>query len=115
MCGIAGYFGSRHVDLGIVQQTLDLMKRRGPNGQKYKRIIENEGENCYLLHSRLSIIDLDHRSDQPFHYNGKTIVYNGEIYNYIEIKGELIKLGHKFITSSDTEVLIHALDEWGVD
>lgn len=113
MCGIAGYFGRKSIDDCRVNQTLELMKRRGPNGQKCKKISAGESKSCYFLHSRLSIIDLDHRSDQPFHYNGKTIIFNGEIYNYIEVKKDLEKLGHKFITKSDTEVLIHALDEWG--
>lgn len=115
MCGIAGYLGSKNIDSQFIDRTLDLMKRRGPNGQKHQKILVNDNKYCYLLHSRLSIIDLDHRSDQPFFYNGKTIIYNGEIYNYLEVKGDLIKLGHQFITKSDTEVLIHALDEWGVD
>lgn len=115
MCGIAGYFGAKHIAEPIVNKTLDLMRRRGPNGQQYKRILINEYKNCYFLHSRLSIIDLDERSSQPFFYNGKTIVYNGEIYNYLEVKEMLVRLGHRFVTKSDTEVLIHAIDEWGVD
>ena len=115
MCGIAGYFGSKRIEETRVNSTLDLMKRRGPNGQKFELIEVNNTKNCYLLHSRLSIIDLDERSNQPFTYNGKTIVYNGEIYNYLEVREELSKLGHVFKTKSDTEVLIHALDEWGID
>lgn len=115
MCGIAGYFGSKKLTTENITQTLALMKRRGPNGQNFEEIIVNdENKYCYLLHSRLSIIDLNSRSNQPFHYNNKTLIYNGEIYNYIEVRKKLIKLGHHFETSSDTEVLIHALDEWGI-
>ena len=55
------------------------------------------------------------RANQPFSYGNSTLVFNGEIYNYLELKSELEKLGHKFITSSDTEVLIHSLKEWGVE
>ncbi len=113
MCGIAGYFGRKAIDDRRINKTLELMKRRGPNGQKCEKFSVGGSKNCYFLHSRLSIIDLDHRSDQPFHYNGKTIIFNGEIYNYLEVKQMLEKLGHRFITKSDTEVLIHALDEWG--
>lgn len=113
MCGIAGYFGSKEIDSSIIYQTLDLMKRRGPNGQKHSQHIFGGMKQCTLLHSRLSIIDLDHRSDQPFHYKQKTIVFNGEIYNYLEVREKLKLLGHQFLTDSDTEVLIHALDEWG--
>jgi len=115
MCGIAGYFGKKHIPTEVVHRTLHLMKRRGPNGQHYQEFKLDNNRHCLLLHSRLSILDLDQRSDQPFHYNDKTIIYNGEIYNYIEVREELIKLGHRFITESDTEVLIHALDEWDLE
>jgi len=115
MCGIAGYFGSKSIDSAVIERTLDLMKKRGPNGQKHQRIQINDNKNCYLLHSRLSIIDLDTRSGQPFRYKNKTIIFNGEIYNYLEVKEKLLTLGHVFTTASDTEVLIHSLDEWGVE
>ena len=115
MCGIAGYFGRKTISDNQVNRTLGLMKRRGPNGQVCERVKVTSEKNCYLLHSRLSIIDLEQRSDQPFHYNDKILIFNGEIYNYLEIKEELKKLGHTFITKSDTEVFIHALDEWGTD
>lgn len=115
MCGIAGYFGSKKHGSDSINKTLALMERRGPNGKNIEAIQIRGSENiCYFLHSRLSIIDLDSRANQPFHYNNKTLIYNGEIYNYVEIRDELKKLGHQFNTSSDTEVLIHALDEWGV-
>lgn len=114
MCGIAGYFGSRRLSSEAIEKTLHLMRRRGPNGQNFEEIKITGNKNCYFLHSRLSIIDLDTRANQPFHYNNKTLIYNGEIYNYIEIRDELQKLGHQFKTASDTEVLIHALDEWGI-
>lgn len=115
MCGIAGYFGRKIIDDFRINQTLELMKRRGPNGQKFEKKKVSSEKHCYFLHSRLSIIDADHRSDQPFHYNDKTLIFNGEIYNYLEVKQELEKIGHRFITRSDTEVLIHALDEWGTE
>ena len=67
------------------------------------------------MHTRLKIIDLDNRSNQPFKFGNSVLIFNGEIYNYIEIKNELISLGHIFRTSSDTEVLIHALREWGIE
>lgn len=113
MCGIAGYVGTKKIPHNVIDKTLQLMSRRGPNGQSYEEIAL-ENRVCTLLHSRLSIIDLDSRANQPFHYKDKTIVYNGEIYNYVEVKDELKKLGHEFKTTSDTEVLIHAIDEWGI-
>jgi asparagine synthase (glutamine-hydrolysing) len=68
-----------------------------------------------LVHRRLSIIDLDNRSNQPFKYKNTILIFNGEIYNYIEIRNQLKDLGHIFKTSGDTEVLIHALHEWGTE
>ena len=68
-----------------------------------------------MLHSRLSIIDLDKRSNQPFKYEKYIIIYNGEIYNFIEIRKNLLGLGYKFSTNSDTEVLLMAYIEYGED
>jgi asparagine synthase (glutamine-hydrolysing) len=92
------------------------MNRRGPDRQDYRRWTNEAGRNAYLLHSRLSIIDLDPRSDQPFTVGKQNIVYNGELYNYVEVKQELEARGHRFHTTSDTEVLAAAIDEhgWGV-
>ena len=114
MCGIAGYFGTKRLNQSAIDRTLSLMKRRGPDHQRFEQIVINEQNNCYLLHSRLSIIDLDSRSNQPFRYKNKTIIYNGEIYNYLEVRENLKKLDHVFHTESDTEVLIHALEQWGI-
>ena len=113
MCGIAGYFGSKKISDESICHTLSLMKNRGPDYRAYEKIsLKNTEKYGVFLHTRLSIIDLDARAHQPFRYHGKILIYNGEIYNYIEVRNELIKLGHHFITHSDTEVLIHALDEW---
>lgn len=90
------------------------MKNRGPDYQDWCTFIAND-TNVYLLHSRLSIIDLDERSNQPFSFNGATLVFNGEIYNYIEVRQELKKQGHVFSTDSDTEVLLKAYVEYGED
>lgn len=115
MCGIAGYYGRRLIEESRIHHTLGLMKRRGPDGQKHENVRLPGERSCVLLHSRLSIIDLENRANQPFHYKDKIIIFNGEIYNYIEVREKLIHAGHTFITESDTEVLIHALDEWGID
>ena len=90
------------------------MKNRGPDHQDWRSFIVND-TNVYLLHSRLSIIDLDERSNQPFSFNDATLVFNGEIYNYIEIRQELKKQGYVFSTDSDTEVLLKAYVEYGED
>lgn len=72
-----------------------------------------DGHHVHLLHSRLSIIDLDERSNQPFRFGSHVLVFNGELYNYLEVREGLSRLGHTFQTSGDTEVLLKALVEGG--
>ena len=115
MCGIAGYYGKKVLAESAISKTLNLMINRGPDARMHKKFEINNDSICHLLHSRLSIIDLEKRSNQPFFYKDKVLIYNGEIYNYIEIKDALIKQGHRFQTESDTEVVIQALDRWGKD
>ena len=112
MCGIAGYIGKKSIHPRIISKTLDLMKNRGPDNQDWCSFTAND-TNVYLLHSRLSIIDLDERSNQPFSYSGCTLIFNGEIYNYLEVREKLKKKGHVFTTNSDTEVLLKAYIEYG--
>ncbi|MBN1107049.1 MAG: asparagine synthase (glutamine-hydrolyzing), partial [Deltaproteobacteria bacterium] len=90
------------------------MGRRGPDAKGIYRfqLAGDRGEVC-LLHTRLSIIDLDARAGQPFRFGSKVMVFNGELYNYVEIRGELASRGRTFRTTSDTEVLIQCLDEYG--
>jgi len=112
MCGIAGYFGNKPLDKENIESCLGLMKKRGPDNsdffyQKYNKL------NVYLLHSRLSIIDLKEQSNQPFEDEGYIVVFNGEIYNYLELKKKLQNLGHNFKTLSDTEVLLKSYIQYG--
>src|SRR5436190_8026204 len=114
MCGIAGIFhfdADRCVDARVVRKMTDSLSHRGPDGEGFY-IHRNIG----LGHRRLSIIDL-HTGNQPmFSEDGLiAIVFNGEIYNYIELREELKSLGHKFRTNSDTEVIIEAYKRWGSD
>ncbi len=113
MCGISGYYGVRLVADHLLKNTLSVMKNRGPD---YSHFVKknNQDKNLYLLHSRLSIIDLDDRSNQPFSIGPYTIIFNGEIYNYKEIKKKLIEKNYKFRTQSDTEVLLYAFIEFEV-
>ena len=106
MCGIAGFIGSEKISKSKIFNTLELMKNRGPDNQSYKQITINHDNNVTFLHSRLSIIDLKNRSNQPFKIGSDEIVFNGEIYNYIELRNHLKEKGVKFKTSSDTEVLL---------
>ena len=107
MCGIAGYIGFKPLSETSVKSCLSTMERRGPDAQRF--VLGELGNTHYaLLHSRLSIIDLDPRSHQPYVFDDCTLVFNGEIYNYIELREELIAKGFEFQTDSDTEVLIKA-------
>src|SRR5437879_4773616 len=100
MCGIAGYIGMATLDEGRIRRTLDLMKRRGPDDRSFMEARHGE-RNVYLLHSRLSIIDLAERSNQPFRYGPLALAFNGEIYNYVELKQQLAEQAHTFTTTSD--------------
>src|SRR4051812_36606251 len=113
MCGIAGYFGTRTLEPDSLQGCLKRMHHRGPDKSAYRSFRTRTGKNAYLLHTRLSIIDLDERSDQPFHIGKKWIAFNGELYNYKEIQSRLSQGGQTFTTASDTEVLLRTLDVSG--
>ena len=113
MCGIAGYFGVRQISEDNIQSTLKLMGRRGPDHAAYRHWQNELGKNIYLLHTRLSIIDLDERANQPFQIGSSWIVFNGELYNYVELRAKLAACGYKFRTQSDTEVLLRGIDHFG--
>lgn len=111
MCGIAGFVSKEKNKKKIIKKMCDKIKHRGPDGEGYY-----VDQNIALGHRRLSIIDLS-TGDQPMFNEDESIVvvFNGEIYNYIELKDELKKLGHKFKTKSDTEVLVHGYEEYKKD
>jgi asparagine synthase (glutamine-hydrolysing) len=114
MCGIAGVVGDHLPSPERVEKTLQLMGKRGPDARGvYAGRLGNH--QALLLHTRLSIIDLDVRSNQPFLRDGCALSFNGEIYNFIEVREELTRLGHTFTTTSDTEVIIEAYRRWGPD
>ncbi len=112
MCGIAGIVMKHNSEgsVGVLRLMLDSMVHRGPDAEG----LFTEGR-VMLGHRRLSIIDTSSAANQPMSYKDYVIVFNGEIYNYIEIKQELQKRGHHFTTQSDTEVLLHSYEEWGED
>ncbi len=117
MCGIAGYlqlYGNNFTtDASLLTAINASLQHRGPDDAGWwidtKRSIA-------LLHRRLSIIDLSAAAAQPMHNSEQTIVisFNGEIYNFHEIKAELIALGHFFVSTSDTEVIVYAYQQWGI-
>lgn len=113
MCGIYG--STKLYSDETVRHKLDLMKFRGPDHQEFQRVKKINGEEVTLGHVRLSIMDLDPRSNQPFRYNDNiTIVFNGEIYNFEELKHQYLK-DVSFRTSSDTEVICAMYEKFGKD
>lgn len=112
MCGIAGYVGRARLDDERIERTLARMGRRGPDHRAAAHRERPDGQHVHLLHSRLSIVDLDPRSNQPFVRDGLVLAYNGEVYDYVERAAELARDGVVLTTSSDTEVLAAALRHW---
>jgi asparagine synthase (glutamine-hydrolysing) len=114
MCGIAGilhFEKERKADPAVIKKMADTISYRGPDGEGYY-----VNRNLAFGHRRLSIIDLSTGS-QPMFSEDKSLVliFNGEIYNYVELKEELKKAGHYFKTTSDSEVIIKAYQQWGID
>lgn len=112
MCGIAGHVGSERLDPARVTRALPLMRHRGPDDFA-DRHWETPDGHVTLLHTRLNIIDLDPRANQPFGVGSKWMAYNGELYNYLELRSMLAASGASFETTSDTEVLLAALERLG--
>jgi asparagine synthase (glutamine-hydrolysing) len=113
MCGIAGYIDfKKKTAEHVLAEMAGALSHRGPDGQGVFHITSPDA--CIGLgHRRLSIIDLSNAANQPMHYDGLHLIFNGEIYNYSEIRNELIGNGHHFSTHSDTEVILHSWQEWG--
>jgi asparagine synthase (glutamine-hydrolysing) len=114
MCGIGGVLasGREPVNRGQLVAFTDLLAHRGPDGSG--TWVSADGR-VGLAHRRLAIIDPDIRSGQPMtSADGHvTVTYNGELYNHRELRSDLERLGHRFRTTSDTEVLVEALAQWG--
>jgi len=135
MCGIAGIISFRgKLDTSLINKMTDVIKFRGPDDEgaisfnftdksivQFKRVEELNSEawysNLVLGHRRLSIIDLSSSGHQPLSYadGNLWITYNGEIYNYVELKEELKNYGYEFKTKTDTEVILAAYHKWGED
>lgn len=113
MCGIAGRLAGVALTPDRRDAALWAMRSRGPDGHGALAARAPDGRHLDFLHSRLSIIDPVSRSDQPFEKDGLVLIYNGEIYNYPELRAELAGMGHGFATESDTEVLMEAWRAWG--
>ena len=137
MCGILTYFTKGKVSENMMSDFIDslqLVSHRGPdtsglilintkNGQcksffgskiEYLNVDLSKNYNMIIGHKRLKVIDISDNGAQPMNFTDYWITYNGEIYNYIEIKNELIENGYTFKSSSDTEVILKAYDLWGM-
>ncbi len=115
MCGIAGILqvNSNLYNKEHVQKMTNALSHRGPDGEGFW---QNNSNNVLLGHRRLSILDLSDAAAQPFHYLDRyTIIHNGEIYNYVELREELKRKGYQFRSQTDTEVLVAAYDCWKED
>jgi asparagine synthase (glutamine-hydrolysing) len=110
MCGIAGIVDRRGAppDEALLRRMLKQIEHRGPDGED----VWTHG-GVGFGHRRLAIIDVTDGGRQPMHFGSLTVLFNGEIYNYLELREELRALGHCFNTDSDTEVLIHCFAQWG--
>ncbi|MFX0196176.1 MAG: asparagine synthase (glutamine-hydrolyzing), partial [Candidatus Hodarchaeota archaeon] len=128
MCGIAGFLqqNGRKVELGALRRMGDMLRHRGPDDEGYVLIdadglpeenFEQSSGNVGFAQQRLSIIDLSPLGHQPMSNEEKTIWvnYNGEVYNFQELRKELIGKGYRFKSQSDTEVIVYAFQEWGIN
>lgn len=119
MCGICGAvnFNGQPVERGLLAKMADTLAHRGPDAEGfYTNTQHHQNAQVGLAHRRLSIIDIT-TGQQPLSNedNSVWIVFNGEIYNYQEIRTQLVVKGHNFKTNSDTETIVHAYEEWGRD
>lgn len=114
MCGVAGIISKNKPGSDQINEMLSRIKHRGPNFQNYVKMFDG---SVWIGHARLSIIDLSEAANQPMFYEqGKLcLTFNGEVYNYIELREELRQKKYQFRTDSDTEVILAAYREWGVD
>jgi asparagine synthase (glutamine-hydrolysing) len=115
MCGLCGFVDySKSTDESDLKQMIKVLSHRGPDNLSHQ-IFKNTNYSIGLAHARLSILDLSKKANQPMQFEENVIVFNGEIYNFNEIRQELKSLGHHFDLQSDTEMILHAYNEWGKD
>lgn len=112
MCGFVGFTNNINDASIVIEKMMDRIKHRGPDSDgKYV------DEQVAMGFRRLSIIDLSDKGSQPIFNEDKSIIitFNGEIYNYQDLRKELVAMGHSFYTNTDTEVLVHGYEQWGTD
>ena len=114
MCGIAGYSGPEPLPRERLEAASRTLHHRGPNAGGYYTARTPAGRHVHLIHRRLRIVDLDQRADQPFHYGGTVLVFNGEIYNHPQLRQDRLLGEKRFDTSCDTEVLARLISMEGM-
>ena len=115
MCGIAGFLDFvGGMDEGLLHKMAGTLRHRGPDDSGVL-LQKSDAAVVGLAHQRLAILDLSEAGHQPMAFGDLNIVFNGEIYNFRELRAELEKIGHAFATETDTEVILHAFSEWGID
>jgi asparagine synthase (glutamine-hydrolysing) len=116
MCGIAGYVGESPAAVRCVERMTAALAHRGPDGEGVKVVARNEDGLAVLGHRRLAVLDLSSASAQPMlDPAGYAVTFNGEIYNYRELRHDLAARGHSFQSRGDTEVVLRGYAEWGDD
>jgi asparagine synthase (glutamine-hydrolysing) len=115
MCGICGFISKRNISLDLLNQMNDTMIHRGPDDRGADILQGDDGYHIGMAHRRLSIIDLSPKGHQPMYSPDRrvTVVFNGEIYNYMELRDILSP--YPFVSTSDTEVIIAGYLKWGID
>ena len=114
MCGIIGIIDyKKNSSKNLLQKMTDTLHHRGPDDSGYK-FFEEEKYQLGFGHRRLSIQDLSTHGHQPMNYENLSIIYNGEVYNFKEIREELKALDYSFFSNSDTEVILKAFHQWGL-
>jgi len=115
ICGVIDYRTSGKIDEGLLKKMSSKMRHRGPDDDGL--YISKDYPHVGLAHRRLSIIDLSSAGHQPISNENKTLwmVFNGEIYNYIDLRNDLKEKGHRFASSSDSEVIVHLYEEYEED
>jgi asparagine synthase (glutamine-hydrolysing) len=109
MCGIAGFHDTANRSADVLRAMVRSIRHRGPDAEGF-----HESGPIHLGHRRLSVVDLAGSRQPLFNEDGSVaVVFNGEIYNYLELRGALLALGHRFATSGDTETLVHGYEAWG--
>ena len=111
MCGILAYISSKEIKQNKILNIKNLMKCRGPDDQSYKQVSFGK-QTLHLFHSRLSIQDLNKRSNQPYKFKDYILIFNGEIYNFKELKNKVSNIEK---VSPDTEVILYYYDLYKED